>query len=424
MNTEGISLLVRRGSQEAFAVALFSLLAPVFQASAQPTADKGFFVIPIQGRIGADVYATGIDTAAKQAKSRGISKLLFYIDSPGGMVVDGVAIASEIAKLRDDFEVHCLIKSAMSAAIHPLIESEFRWVTGDAAAGAAVLYRIDSDTGEVEVDEKMNAAIASQMAGKAASRGLPPQIFRAMVQMKAEVYGKETPGGWVFFDQKPPNDPDAILIDGPESVLSLSVEQLERYGIAKALPDSGTSENVGFSAAKGLGKLVDGSACMRSGAEKIRKIEDRNRKRHEDFLDDVVLIEKQFDFILREAQRARDAHPSTIQVWYDPLTGDMTKESQARWISATDRAVDYWRSVQNACRELDAIYSRMRTLRRSMERSHEDAIELRLLAPGSAGELPEKMFDHPTPDVREELEEAKSEIESLLRRRNRTRVDQ
>ncbi len=110
-------------------VLLIALLAAALLMTNPAAANRpqGYMVIPITGPIGfqgeddskeTDVLAAGIERALDVAKKRGVTKIVFRFDTPGGNVAEGLAIAELMNKYTDDFDYIAEVeKNCISAGV-------------------------------------------------------------------------------------------------------------------------------------------------------------------------------------------------------------------------------------------------------------------------------------------------------------------
>lgn len=230
-----------------------------------------YIIIPVHGMIGEETNANGLRNALKLAAKKKIKHIVFTIDSPGGYVYDAVETLKVLKEFDDALTYHALVEEgAISAASVYVAAADNIFVRPDARVGGAVAYSEDNSSGAAEVDAKFNSIWAAEIAARAESKGHPPEIFRAMVVLEAEVWIDED--GKVF-----PSRPrgSAKQIDSRSTILTIRAGQMIRVGMAKEF-EGKVSE---------LGELLElenwsevrtiGSKAMSSSAKARIKLADR-----------------------------------------------------------------------------------------------------------------------------------------------------
>jgi hypothetical protein len=194
-------------------------------------ADRTTFIeIPIQGMIGMQTNATGLRNALLQAKKKGVSHIVFTIDSPGGYLYDAIEALKILNEYDEAFVYHAMVEEgAISAASIYVAAADQIWVRQQGRVGGAVAYSENTSSGAAEVDAKLNSIWAADIATRAQLKGHPPEVFRAMVEPAAEL--------WVDAEGKSyssrPSTPGAQQLDNQRSVLTIRADQMVKIGMAK-----------------------------------------------------------------------------------------------------------------------------------------------------------------------------------------------
>ncbi len=239
--------------------------------AAQPAKAAPTYVeIPIKGAFGEEVFAPGVYRALNEAKSRRIKHAVFVVDSPGGVVADAMAIQKVMDQFEGDFTYHCVIVRGISASMAVVSGCRNVFMPEGSATGAAVSFSTNVDTGSAEVDAKMNAAWASQLAARADMHGQPGVMYRAMVEKPAEVWwGKNAAGKQVLAANNNGLE-DAEQVDSADSVLALTVTQAVKYGFARPIK---SPDGSGVGALIGVADWVPatdlGAKAMKAGATEV-----------------------------------------------------------------------------------------------------------------------------------------------------------
>lgn len=194
-------------------------------------ANRTYFMrIPIEGTIGEQTNATGLKNALLQARRRGVSHIVFTIDSPGGFLYDAIQSLEILKEFDDEFEYHAMVEEgAISAASIYVAASDYIWVRPGARVGGAVAYSNDTTTGAAEVDAKLNSIWAADISARAQTKGHPPEVFRAMVEPAAELWVDAE--GNTFTSR--PSTGGAQQLDNASSILTIRADQMIAIGMAK-----------------------------------------------------------------------------------------------------------------------------------------------------------------------------------------------
>ncbi|MFT3684007.1 MAG: hypothetical protein QM783_03600 [Phycisphaerales bacterium] len=197
-----------------------------------------YIEIPLKGGFGAEITAAGVYKALNEAKTRKIKHAVFVLDSGGGVVADAMAIEKVMDQFEGDIQYHCVIVKAISASMSVVSGCRDVYMAPGAATGAAVSFSTNVDTGNAEVDAKMNAAWGSQLAARADKHNQPGVLYRAMVEKAAEVWwGKNTDGRMVLASSNAGlTDPEQV--DSADRVLALTMDQAVKYGFALPITSS------------------------------------------------------------------------------------------------------------------------------------------------------------------------------------------
>lgn len=188
--------------------------------------------IPMNGTFGQDIYPLGIADSLEWAKQQGATDIVFRMNSGGGEVWAAMAIVEIMDDYADQFRYHALIEHAISATIWPSFNCDTITMTPGATFGGAVVYTVNG-TGSTEVDLKMTSIYAAKLAGSAEAHGHSPHLIRAMMMSEEAVYAERKGGEWVLTNVKPDGEHD--IIDGPDTVLTITAEQAAKYGIVTAI---------------------------------------------------------------------------------------------------------------------------------------------------------------------------------------------
>ncbi len=197
-----------------------------------------FLEVPIKGTFGEAVYPKGIVESLKWAHENEVTDVVFRIESPGGQVWAAERIVELMNEHRDGLRYHALIEDSISAAIWPTFTCDTISMAPRSTVGGAVIFTHDADTGEFEVDMKFNSIRMAKLATQAEESGHPGQVARCMVITDQELYAvRNGDGTYELVSSRPSGEEnlDYYMIDGPDTILTLTADQAGKYGIATKL---------------------------------------------------------------------------------------------------------------------------------------------------------------------------------------------
>lgn len=198
--------------------------------------------VPLKGTFGKDIYPLGIAHSLEWAKEHEVTDVVFRINSGGGEVWCAKDMVEIMNGYRGDFKMHMLIESAISASIWPSFNCDTITMAPGSDFGGAVVYRMS--TGNFEVDKKMNSIWANKLASAAEARGHLGILVPAMIVSDNSVYAyKDENGEWAFSDTTEGIPSDYEVVDGPDTILTLTQKQAIKYGLVYGLEDSNSLED-------------------------------------------------------------------------------------------------------------------------------------------------------------------------------------
>lgn len=218
-----------------------------------------FLVVPLRGTFGEDIHPRGVDMSLDWAIKKGVKHVVFMIDSPGGKVWAAQAINESIKAREGKVTCHVVIERALSASIWVVFACDKIGVVPGATLGAAVAFKTD-DSGNAEVDEKFNSAIAGTLASDAERLGHSGELVRSMVLTDQKLYAVKTGENWKFAHDRPASaaDADVETLNDGNRVVTLTTEQMVKYKVATKMvkkADADIATFLGDAAFKGSGNI-------------------------------------------------------------------------------------------------------------------------------------------------------------------------
>jgi ATP-dependent protease ClpP protease subunit len=262
--------------------------APEADAKKEPAGD--FLVVPMKGTFGEEISPKGVSLALEWAVKRKIKHVVFEFESGGGLVWAATAIRDLMKKHDDALTYHAVVKEALSASICIVFACDTISVLPEATMGAAVAFSV-TDSGAVQVDEKMNSAFAADIASRAESLGHSGHLVRAMILTDYTLYAVQERGMWRFEHDKPQTEgKDAggikveTLAEG-NRVVTLTSAEMVKYGVARlvrSMDDAEIGGRIGDAAWKGAGNA--GESSMKTATSMSNAL----RKQIDNWADQVI----------------------------------------------------------------------------------------------------------------------------------------
>jgi len=329
------------------------------QTASAPTVR--YLEIPIEGEFGKEVTAAGVRKALQWAERRGIDHIVFRIDSPGGMVVTAEGIADALRAHDGELTYHAVVeKEALSAAIWLVFSCDTIHMLPGSSVGAAVAFKQETTTGEIEVDAKLNSALASNVAAMAQRKGHDPAVIRAMMIMDAELWAVEEGESVELHNAFPEGRRSSGVqrIDSKQTVLTLTADEAERYGIARTLAAGEDLESA-------LGDALEFADFRSAGGYGMIAMRDAKEERAKQLGEIEEVAERipiAVAYIETNIEEAAAADPRNEQYFVWEGTQDLTDESRRKWRERTDDAIKAWERVMDGIRELARLQRRAREL--------------------------------------------------------------
>tara|TARA_A100000171_G_scaffold10434_2_gene8209 strand:- start:1809 stop:3137 length:1329 start_codon:yes stop_codon:yes gene_type:complete len=232
--------------------------------------------IPLEGTFGDDIYPLGVANSLAWAKEVGVTDVVFRINSGGGQVWCATDMVDIMNDYHDDFKMHMLIESAISASIWPSFNCDTITMAPGSDFGGAVVYT--ARTGNLEVDKKMNSIWANKLASAAEAQGHLGILVPAMIVSENAVYAyKDESGEWAFSNTTEGLPRNYETIDSPDTILTLTQKQALKYGLTYGMTDGNSLEE--FCRVHGIEKWDNagdfGYETVENDVEDCKRVRDR-----------------------------------------------------------------------------------------------------------------------------------------------------
>lgn len=232
--------------------------------------------VPLKGTFGKDIYPLGVAESLEWAVDNGVTDVVFRINSGGGEVWCAMDMVEIMNQYRGKVKMHMLIESSISASIWPSFTCDTITMCPGSDFGGAVVYT-HTKTGSAEVDLKMNSIMAAKLESAADANGHSGYLVRAMMLSAAAVYAYQEDGEWKLSDTLDGLPANYEVIDGPDTVLTLTAKQAIKYGLVDAMKDGNTLEE--FAKLHGIEKWDNagtiGYELVERDVEKSKRLRDR-----------------------------------------------------------------------------------------------------------------------------------------------------
>lgn len=232
--------------------------------------------VPLKGGFGDDIYPGGVADSFEWAKENGVTDIVFRINSGGGEIWCSNDIVTLIKEHEDDFTMHMLIESAISASIWPSFACDTITMTPGSDFGGAVVYMM-SNMGSAEVDKKMNGIRAAKLETTADANGHESLLVGAMTVSEDSIYAYQEDGKWLFSGTTEGLPKGYETIDGPDTVLTLTAKEAHKYGLVDSMTEGKSLEE--FAKVQGIEKWDSagdiGEEIFEKAARKSQLLRDR-----------------------------------------------------------------------------------------------------------------------------------------------------
>lgn len=381
-----------------------------------------YLVVPLKGGFGEEITAPGVREAIRAAKTKKASAVVFTLDSPGGKVLDADAIAAVMDKERGELKYYAVVTRAISASIWPLSRCDRIFFAPGAAAGAAVAFHWDPDSGHADVDAKFNAAEAAIVSGAAEAHGQSGAVYRAMMLKEAKLFGwSDAKAEYHLADAAPADAKNVEQIDGETSVLAWSTEQAVKYRFGTLMPSDDPASLGPILGNEGWRSAGDGGPQAMNRWAKEIAAKAKETERAFDAIkkarESVVETAKR---IVQQAKTAETSNPEkAVQVYYTG-TGQFTPSTQVKWREQTDKAIGDWNLVVTLLNDLQKSEHRASQSVDDFNRARERELQARLVTERSEP-LKLEPVDHKL-DTGMLLKTANEAINKLNANRMKTRL--
>ncbi len=338
--------------------------------------DGAYLEIPVKGKLGEEITASGVDKALKAAKAAGIKNIVFTVDSAGGDQMVAKDLVNLLGSADKEFAYYAVVQQATGTALVFIVRAEKIFVRPGARLGGV---HLDTSKAEEQIGvgaDVILSNVALNAGVQAKMRGRSPELVRAMIDPLEPVFAwKGADGKPEFGRSLPPGAAkESILLEHKAGkVLTLDEAQAVALGFAQKY--DGTVAELG----KTLG--IDGWAAKGNAHETLTQAAAEEKKAQDSLKGDrqQFLIEqnrKRREATKAGIERCLDvAHQwnpkmgtyATYQEWngYWSDGGDtnrLTPESRRKWQDRTAVTVDYLNKARAGVADMKKLDKEAKTL--------------------------------------------------------------
>jgi len=350
-------------------------------ATALQAQDNGYLEIPLEGRLGEQVTARGVEDALNAARNLGANHIVFTIDSSGGDPLAALDLYALFSSRSRDFTFHALVREARGVAVIPLVWCETILIRPGGRIGGVDLTPDEArypgvEPGVVVLNLALNAA------EEAKRRGRSPELVRALLDPGQSVNGWRDGAGRIQISSWIPNgvhSDDFIVQHAAGSLLEMTERQAVELRFARAYEGdaAGLGRELGYSGWESKGEGGRKAVLHATVAERIRTSLLRNDRR-------LFLIDQNRrrrtaakGSLERFLNLAHEWHPklgtySTYKEtwhWWNTFwdgcgidTGRLTPEARQKWRDRTDLTVAFLSRARGGVLEMKLLEKEAREL--------------------------------------------------------------
>ena len=338
--------------------------------------DGSYLEIPVKGRIGEEITASGVEKALKSAKAAGIKNIVFSVDSPGGDQMVAKELINLLGNADKEFAYYAVVQQATGTSLVFIVRADKIFVRPGAKLGGAYI-----DTTKAEQETGVGAGVilsnlALNAGVQAQLRGRSPELVRAMIDPTEPVFAwKGADGKPEFGRSLPPGTAkENILLEHKGKLLTLDDAQAVALGFAQkfdgTIPELGKVLGIGGWTAKGNAHetLTQAAAEEKKAQDTLKGdrqqfLIDQNRKRREAT---KTGIERCLD-VAHEWNPKLGTY-ATYKEWngyWDGSSSDtnrLTPESRRKWQDRTAITVDYLNKARAGVADMKKLEKEAKTL--------------------------------------------------------------
>ena len=168
--------------------------------------DGSYLEIPVKGKLGEEITASGVEKSLKGAKAAGIKNIVFSVECSGGDQLVARDLVNILRTTDKDFSYTSVVQEAVGLGVVFIIRADTIFVRPGAKIGGVHLNttKIEQETGVGS--EVILANVALNAGVQAKAHGRPAELIRAMIDPLEPVYAWKGAGGKAEFGRSLPPD--------------------------------------------------------------------------------------------------------------------------------------------------------------------------------------------------------------------------
>jgi len=337
---------------------ILTSLFTICLAAAVQAQENSYLEIPLEGRLGEQVTARGVEDALDAARALGAKHIVFTIDSSGGDPLAALDLHALLSTRNRDFTFHALVREAAGVAVMPLVWCETILIRpggriGGMDLGAEASRYPGVEPGVVVLNLALNAAEEAKRHGRS------PELVRALLDPGQPVNGWRDGAGRIQIGSGIPNGihTDDFIVQHPAgSVLTLTDRQAVELRFARAYDGdaAGMGRELGYAGWATKGEAGRKALAHATVAERVKSsllrndrqrfLIDQNRRRRTA----AKLSIERFLNLGHEWNPKLGTYSTYKETWpwwntfWDGCgvdTGRLTPEARQKWRDRTDLTV-------------------------------------------------------------------------------------
>ncbi len=332
--------------------------------------EGSYLEIPVKGKLGEEVTASGVEKALKGAKAAGIKHIVFSVDCSGGDQLVAKELVNILRNTDKDFTFTAVVQEAVGLGVVFIIRADKIFVRPGAKIGGVKLStaKMEQDTGVgsdvILANIALNAGVQAKLHGRSA------ELIQAMIDPAEPVFAWKGAGGKAEFGRSlPPGTPkENILLEHKAGkVLTLTDAEAVTLGFAQkfegTVADLGKALGIDGWVSKGnaLATMTEAAATEKTAqagqqSDRQKFLIDQNRKRREAT---KTAIERCLEVAHEWNPKlgTYSTQPEWSGYWEGSSTEGtrMTPEARRKWSDRTSITVSYLSKARGGVAEMKKL---------------------------------------------------------------------
>ena len=237
-----------------------------------PPTGGSYYVIPLQGEVGATVLASSLEKSLADAVKRKPSVVVLDINSPGGLVAEAEQMMKVLHRYNKQLRIVALMDQDLSAAAIFSLSVKEIYVKSSSTIGAATAFVPGRPDVSAKVEEKMQSAWRAVARNSAEEGGHDRLLAEAMIDNDRELHLESVDGKKVVKE-----GPGENTLCRKGKILTLTSHEAVECGLAVGIADDlnelGQALHLqGWTECPGLGRPLAEYLPQRAAAFKAESV--------------------------------------------------------------------------------------------------------------------------------------------------------